>query len=643
MIRWLVAILSFLISQNAWAQFGTPNSQNAASGFDSTSVGRDSSRIQYAGLEITESSQTILKDMEFKLDRVQFYLPVFNRQYINSSLGNNGSAQLDLNFDPQFSAGFDWGFHAYDAYMLELSQTKFYDAQSPYTEASYVQGSKQEAYFTLQHTQNVGRKLNFGLEFKRINSEGYYQRQTAQHSALRFHAWYRPGKGRYQALFALTYHKGTAYENGGLTAVGDSLFQDGTENNRQLYPVWLSDASTNILRNGLLIRHFYDIQKPNVDTNGVVESGRTIRAQLTHSYQFKKQSYIDSSPDSSYYATNPFLTDQANVNYTNRIIENELALLSLRSVNDTTVNSGWDLKGFIKQQLFDVSSNIALAGWAPYNLQSNNLSFGGFFKINFKEWLALTIHSEAFFAGFNSGDIQLNASLRSKPNSNVLLSTGFESFRKEASYQYQLFTSNFSAWTLNTEKINQLKIFGKIELQKQKLHFELANRVIGNWVVLNQSKLPQQTNQAINILAATIEHRLDIKKWSLVSRILIQNSSGPDLIRLPLIQYQESIFREGRIAKKTPYRFGIDIIGCSSFRANAYMPQSGLFYLQDSKRNTGLMQANIYVSAKIKRARVFVMLEHLNAGFQGERADVIPFYPLPDRLLKIGFNWVFFD
>jgi hypothetical protein len=643
MMRWLVAILYFLISQNALAQFGNPSSQNAASGFDSTGVGRDSSRIQFAGLEISESSQTILKKKEFKLDRVQFYLPVFNRQYVNSSLGNNGSAQLDLNFNPQFSAGFDWGFHAYDAYMLELSQTKFYDAQSPYTEASYVQGSKQEAFFNLQHTQNVGRKLNFGLEFKRVNSEGYYQRQTAQHSALRFHAWYRPGKERYQAFFALTYHKGTAYENGGLTAIGDSLFQDGTENNRQLYPVWLSEASTNLFRNGLLIRHFYDIQKPKVDTNGIVESGRTIRAQLTHSYQFKKQSYIDFNPDSSFYSSNPLLIDQTNVNYTNRIIENEIALLSLRQINDTSQTTGWDLKGFIKQQLFDVSSNLTLPGWTPYTLQSNNLSFGGFFKINFKEWLALNIHSEAFFAGFNSGDIQLNAELKSQPSTNILVRTGFESFRKEADYQYQLFISNFSAWTLNTEKINQLKFYGNIELQKQKLQFELANRVIGNWVVLNQSKIPEQTNQAINILSATLHHRIDIKKWSLVSRILVQNTSGPELIRLPLIQYQESIFREGRIVKKTPYRFGVDIIGCSSFRANAYMPQSGLFYLQDTKKNTGLMQANIYISAKIKRARVFVMLEHLNAGIQNERADLIPFYPLPDRLLKIGLNWVFFD
>jgi hypothetical protein len=642
MIRWIFLFLASIIAIPSLAQFGSPSSQTASSGFDSTSVGRDSSRVQFAGLELTESTQLNLSRQEYNLDRVQFYLPVYGRQFVNSSLGNNGSAQQNWNFNSQFSSGFDWGFHAYDAYMLHLNQTKFYDAQSPYTEASYVQGSKQEAFFHLRHTQNVGRKLNWGIEYKRINSEGYYQRQTAQHSAIRIHAWYRPGNERYQALFALNYHKGSIYENGGLTPIGDSLFIDGSENNRQLYPINLSEARTDLFRNGLLIRHFYDIIKPAVDSNGVSAKGRTIRAQLTHIYQFNKQSFVDLSPDSAFYGALPKSTE-TNINYTNRILENEFALLSLRSNTDTNTTSGWDVKAFIKQQLFDVSSNFAPAGFNPYTLQSNNLSIGGFFKINFKQWLALHIHSEAFFAGFNSGDLQLNAALFSNPNSNLKLSTGIESYRKEADYQYQLFQSNYSFWSVDANKINQLKLYGRIDLNKQHLQFELNNRIIGNWIALDENKSPIQSKQAINILSAQIQHKLILKKWSLISRALFQQTSGSDLIRLPLFQYQESIFREGRIAKLTPYRIGIDIIGCTSFKANSYMPESGMFYLQNNKRNSGLLQANVYISVKIKRARVFVMLEHANANLGGFKADLTPYYPLPDRLLKIGLNWVFFD
>lgn len=642
MSRFLCIVWLILTGSYAYAQFGTPSSQTARSGFDSTGVGRDSSRVQFAGLELTESAQLNLSRQEYTLDRVQFYLPVYDRQFVNSSLGNNGSAQQDWNFNPMFSSGFDWGFHAYDAYMLHLNQTKFFDAQSPYTEASYVQGSKQEAFFNLRHTQNVGRKLNFGLEYKRINSEGYYQRQTAQHSAIRFHAWFRPGNERYQALVAVNYHKGTIYENGGLTAIGDSLYIDGSESNRQLYPVNLSEARTDLFRNGVLIRHFFDIIKPSVDSNGVISKGRTVRAQLTHTYKFNKHTFLDLNPDSTFYGALPKSTE-TNINYTNRVLENEFALMSLRSKSDTNSTSGWDAKGFLKQQLFDVASNFALAGFNPYSLQSTNLSVGGFFKINFKQWLALHIQSEAFFAGFNSGDIQLNAALLSKPSSNIKLSTGIESFRKEAGFQYQLFQSNYSFWSINPDKINQLKLFGRLELIKQHIQFELNNRIIGNWITLDETKNPIQTNQAINVLSAQIQHRITLNKWSLISRIIVQQTSGADLIRLPLIQYQESIFREGRIAKLTPYRIGLDVLGCTAFKANAYMPESGLFYLQNTKRNPGLLQANIYISVKIKRARIFAMLEHANAKLGGSRADLTPYYPLPDRLLKLGLNWVFFD
>ena len=152
---------------------------------DSSTIGRDKSRVDFISLEASESGNRQMSKMDYSLDRVQFYLPVYRSQLINSSLGNNGTAIQDLNFQPGFNGGFNWGFSTFLPYTLELKNIQFYDAQSPFTEASYTQGGKKEAFFRIRHTQNVGKSFNFGVEFQRVNSEGTYVRQATAHSALR--------------------------------------------------------------------------------------------------------------------------------------------------------------------------------------------------------------------------------------------------------------------------------------------------------------------------------------------------------------------------------------------------------------------------------------------------------------------------
>jgi hypothetical protein len=639
----LIGIILFVIFPfMSKAQFGAPNNTANQSGFDSTGVGRDSSRVQFADFELSESFNLSAKRVSFSLDRFQFYLPVYDTQLINSSLGNNGTAIQNLVFNPVFNRGFNQGFHSFTNYLLPIKQTKFFDAQSPYTEAFYVQGSKEEAFFHLRHTQNVGRKLNWGLEYKRINSLGYYPQQTAQHSALRFHAWLRPGKERYQALFALGYHKGSSLENGGITPTGDSLYIDGAETNRQLYPVWLSGARNDVFNNGIMLRHFYDIIPAKQDSNSNIIPGRILRIQLTHTYEFAKNSYIENNAPVDFY---PQIIDstRTNANYTSRTFENELALLALRAKTDTTLTSGWEAKGFIRSQNVAFSNNLNINTPNDFALNTTNLSAGGFARINFKQWLVLAVNAEAFFAGFNSGDIYLKAQLSSKPLKNLSLNTGIESFSQEADYRMQFFASNFNTWSAKQPKLNMLKLFANLELEKQLLKLEVVNQLLGNYLYINDNQLPELSTSALNVLSASVTHNFRYKKWGIQSKILLQQVSNTSIIRLPVMQFQESFFREGMLAGSTPWRIGIDVIGSTSFRANSYAPYGSFFFLQNTKSNQGLLQANAYISAKIKRARVFVMLEHANANLGGLRADVLPFYPLPDRLLKIGLSWVFFD
>ncbi len=608
---------------------------------DSSTIGRDKSRVEYIGLEASESGNRQMSKMDYSLDRVQFYLPVYRSQLINSTLGNNGTAIQDLNFQPAFNSGFNWGFNTFLPYTFELKNIQFYDAQSPFTEASYTQGGKKEAFFRIRHTQNIGKSFNFGIEFQRVNSEGTYVRQATAHSALRLNFWFRPGSERYQAFAGVVYHKGASFENGGITASGDSLFQTNTETNRQLYPVNLDKARNKVFRNGFLLRQTFDLIRPASDSSGIRKDGAIVRLQHTVQYNFNRHSYDDENPINDYYST---ILDSARtfVDYYNTQWENEFALLKLSTQADSSKKMHWEAKAFLKQQAVHSQMDIQINDTIQ-NFKTINQSAGGKFVYHIRPSLKIHAQAEAFVSGFNSGDISISTSLEVKPSKGLRINVGIENMRQEAVYQLQHFASNFGSWDTSFQKISINRIFGEIEVEKLNLHLRISNQIIGNWVLLAQTGRPIQSNKTLNVLSAQLTQQINLRKWHLQSRLLIQQVNDESQVRLPLIQYQESIFREGLISKTTPWRFGIDIIGCTDFRANAYQTQSGLFYLQDTFKNKGLIQANFYVSVKVRRARIFAMMEHFNAGINGMNAYVIPNYPLPDRILKLGFNWVFFD
>ncbi|HCL05084.1 MAG TPA: hypothetical protein DHW64_03570, partial [Chitinophagaceae bacterium] len=66
----------------------------------------------------------------------------FPLPYRFHSLGNYGTAAQSLIFEPFMKAGFDPGFHAYDIYRYTTTNTRLYQTTRPYTELSYLLGSK---------------------------------------------------------------------------------------------------------------------------------------------------------------------------------------------------------------------------------------------------------------------------------------------------------------------------------------------------------------------------------------------------------------------------------------------------------------------------------------------------------------------
>ena len=82
----------------------------------------------------------------------------------------------------------------------------------------------------------------------------------------------------------------------------------------------------------------------------------------------------------------------------------------------------------------------------------------------------------------------------------------------------------------------------------------------------------------------------------------------------------------------------------SNYFGNAYAPAIGQFYVQNEQKLTFYPVVDVFLNVKIKKARIFVKMEHLNQGiFRQKGYYVSPNYAMPERLFRLGFSWAFYN
>jgi len=564
-MKGILFLLFLLCSKFAFAQ--APQMINGPlSTFDSTSISRDSSRVEFTDFNTTESGNNTFKKFSYTLDKVQFYLPVYRSNLINSTLGNNGLPFQELIYRPQFNQGFNWGYSTFNLYEYQAKDAVFYDAQSPFTKAFYVQGSKQEAFFQFDHTQNVGKSFNFGLSYQRINSEGFYTRQTAAATALRLHVWWRPEHSNYQLLFATSFNNQVAFENGGLTPTGDSIFRNNLETNRQLLPVWLQKSRNKIFNNSVQLRQTYDVLKPKADTNGVFNRNSTIRLQHTFNYLFRRNTFDDEDLSSGFYAQVADSNQFTSI-YILQQWESEAAILKLSNVADTSSKISWEAKGFLKQQFAYAAAPFAF-GIPQLVKNVSNQSAGGFIKLKLNKSILLNGAIEVFYAGYNAGDAKFESTIIIKPRKGINIEAGINSFTQNTNWQLSQYASNFASWNNDFKKISNLDVFGSLHVERFRTTIKVGGITTGNFVYLNALGVPEQASDVLLVLYAKLENKINIGKFFLQSTGILQQTSGADVLRIPLFQIQESLYFRTFLNKKSEFRIGIDLMACSAFNAN---------------------------------------------------------------------------
>ncbi len=190
------------------------------------------------------------------LQHFQQYDPVRNRDFEYANLGNQGSPARPLFYQPTFRKGFDVGFHQFDIYHVNKTNTPYYRLENPFTRASYSQNNKDNLFFKGEYSRNFSDGINVSIFAQRSNHLGQFRNQRARNTAFANNWWYHDKNGKYDGFFAITSNSNLHLDNGGIIPVPDNLaVQSGI-----LLPVNIQDdATTKHTKRSFTYTHYYKL------------------------------------------------------------------------------------------------------------------------------------------------------------------------------------------------------------------------------------------------------------------------------------------------------------------------------------------------------------------------------------------------
>lgn len=571
---------------------------------------------------------------------VQRYDPVFNQENFYQTTGNIGLAHQSISYSPALLTGFDPGVHSFDQYSLRENKIRYYSSLKPFTELYYSTGSKKEQLFRVIHSHTIKKQLTIGAYFNLINANGRRSfRQKADDINTYFTAWYSTRNKRYSAYAHYYYNRLKCMENGGILV--DSVYEQFRQGrNITQFEYGLKEARNTLTENAWQLKQSLNLDFRRTDSLTHQASGLSLgRFTLTTTYKKPRYSYTDEGPGADYY---PVTYISADTNITDslyfKMLENQLTWTS----NEFTGRG----KPSVLRFFAGVRHDYIEVHEQPQNSYISQLTPHAGFTLRFFNRLLLSASAETVLGEANNGDLKGNAALAyqisQNPNSGTLSLEGTYA-NSEFPWIARHFYSSYYRWDISFGK--QQTIMAALSYQRPRLKATLQWVSLKNFLYWdNYSRPCQYLDPAIHVFSGFVNKTFVFGKFSIDNKAIVQYSTNSNILHLPLFAATQSYYITFSMFKKAlGVQAGIDLWYNTAYYADAWNPATRQFFLQYHKKTGNYLFADVFLNLKIKRAVLFLKLDHANAGLMGYDYYSTPHYPFADRAFKFGINWLFHD
>ena len=563
----------------------------------------------------------------------------FQKYISKNTLGNTGLAFHPLNYSPlPAQTGFRYYRNHYEGYYYLPQNLNFYNSRTPYTDLFYVIGTKKEQLFRMTFSYNVKKNWNITANLFRIRSDGTYTRQNTNDNFIAVSTNFKSETNRYWLAAGIIYNAVNNSENGGM--VNDSVF-DGTSGvDETLLNVNLSNARKKVINRDVFVKQIFNLGRRSTDTTNsrwIIPSSRFI---LTSSFDDNYINYKDEYNDliSGYYSNIYYDTLETFDSTYYSKIENELEWKRTDNLRHRGMQDMLGIRFSVKHQLIHVRQkeidsvyNNIIAGASLYNTYSKNS-----FWWNLSGTYAAT--------GYNEGDYSAVLALR-KGLADSLVDVSLSATAKTQSpdFIYNQWRSNNLYWSNNFDNSEQVGAELSFRMKKYDLELNAGIDNYKNVLYFDNFAIARQYKGSVPVMHARLKKDFSLYNWHLNNTVTYQYVPDSTVIRLPQFTLEHSLYYENNIKDILRLQIGASVYFVSNYYANAYMPVTGQFYLQNERKYGNYPFIDVFLNARIKAVRIFIKVDHLNKGWTGANYILTPGNPYAGRTFKFGVSWKFYD
>jgi hypothetical protein len=545
-------------------------------------------------------------------------------------LGNLGTATKQTFYQPRQRVGAQLGFDAYDPYAIQQNEVRYYDTRSPLTEMTFVSGGRGRNLLRFGFNQNVTPRLNIGFRVQRFTSNKQYgtfstlnsQSNLAQNWTFITQGSYFSKDNKYILLAHYRHLNQNVKEQGGLLDAIDTL---DIGNKFYVYdgPARLSDKARSWER-----RHVFHIYQQYRLANGfqLFQQG---------DYTNVKDYYDDGDPlrglQNGVYPRVLFDSTNTSQRMYYRLFDTKLGIKG--------TFSGFNYRTYYRPRIYSIRGQYGVAD-STFNTY-RNARFENILGLWMSYYLKdSTQHLTAEGEHLLGKDFLLRGVLSTR-----WFRAGYQTSFWSPDLLQQRYISNHLRWDNDFKLTGANTIFGSLPIRAKNLEFvpELQYHLLSRYVYYDTAAIARQFNGSFSLLRIGANVRWQKNNLNFTGQGFYTVSSNSSLIRIPPLFVSAELSYDFIYAKVLYVQLGVAAHYRSSYLADAYMPLTQQFHLQNEFLVDRYIVADAFASLRIRRVRLLLKMSHVNQGLAVEGYYTTPRYLGLQRTFNFGVYWPLFD
>lgn len=593
------------------------------------------------------------------------YHPAFSQGFSYEYLGILGHSLNHVDFfrRPEANA-FVFGA-GWDPYLKTPDRTIFFNTKTPFTVLSYHAMPLiewREENVEALHTQNLTPFTNFGLEFNILAGKPLYTNEETR--ANRVGLFGSHAQNKYSIFGTFYYNDFKVQDHAGVVDIDE--FVAGQAEEVWLYSMQLDNAKSQYRNLSLFVTHKYNLFERTTHTDSLgntTTQGKTLSLshQLHVDRHFKYyEDMVDTASLSSVYDNyyhqiqNP--SDSASQDKVSNVFQVILGDPDYDKIS-ARVYAGHELWRFgmlspVTHTLTEYDTIIdAQVSRDSVSTRFSDTYYNDVF-VGFHlagpttgtwDWV---IGGKYYLLGYYRNDFRLNATFSRNLFEKADLGLRGSMELSRPHYFANNYSSSFFHW--NNDFPSQYRIKGEAFVNSHELELELRAGVayINNYQYWDYQALPQVHDRDILVFSGYFSKHFVVSGFNSENKVLVQYSTASDVLRLPLASaYTSNYWRQPLFKGALVITVGFDVNYTTKYLASAYMPPTGVFYLQDDRDVGGYPFLDVFLALRIKRTRIFASYNNLLHGvtFFGNNYFTAYRYPMKPRYFRAGLVWTFYN